>query len=83
MMVCSALVAVSSMPVAVADPDECRDAIDHYKSTIDDVAAALRRYSNCLGDSRGRDDCSIEFSSLRSEQDDFESAVSRYKHECT
>jgi hypothetical protein len=69
-------------PNASADPAECQDAIAAYNSAIDDVSTALRRYSSCLSNSQGHDDCSIQFRRLRSAQSDFESAVSRYGLEC-
>lgn len=67
---------------AGADPDSCRDAIDQYKSAKSDLRDALRIYAQCLSDSDGHDDCSSEFSSLQSAQDDFETAVSEYESEC-
>ena len=42
----------------------------------------LRRYTNCISNSRGRDDCSSEFRRLKNAQDDFETAVSNYRSEC-
>ena len=73
---------VASVASADADPDSCRDAIDQYKSAKSDVADALRSYASCLSGSDGHDDCSSEFSSLQSAQDDFEAAVSEYESEC-
>lgn len=67
---------------ANADPEECREAIDQYKSAADDVSNALRQYASCVADSQGHDDCSSEFSQLQSAQDDFESAVTQYEGEC-
>jgi hypothetical protein len=61
---------------------DCGDAVDRYNSAISDVSYALRRYANCVSDSRGQDDCYSEFRRLKSAQDDFESAVSSYKLEC-
>lgn len=81
-LLCGVLTSTVPVRVARADPDSCRDAIDHYKYTLSDLADSLRRYSSCVADSRGKDDCSSEFSSLRNEQDDFESAVTRYRDEC-
>jgi len=37
----------------------------------------------CVSDSKGHDDCSSEFSTLHSAQDDFESAVSEYQDKCS
>jgi hypothetical protein len=71
-----------SGPTAKAGPNECRDAVNSYNSALSDVSDALKRYANCISDSQGHDDCSTEFSSLRSDQDDFESAVSAYESEC-
>jgi hypothetical protein len=68
--------------VARADPAECREAVDRYNEAISEVADALRAYSRCVSDSRGHDDCSSEFSRLRSTQDDFETAVSDYESQC-
>jgi len=69
-------------PNALADPAECQDAIAAYNSAIADVSTALRRYTTCLSDSQGHDDCSTQFRRLRSAQSDFESAVSNYGVEC-
>jgi hypothetical protein len=68
---------------AKSDVDACDDAVEHYKSVLDDVARAMHRYANCVANSRGHDDCSTEFSTLRSAQDDFESAVSEYESDCS
>lgn len=68
--------------VALADTEECQDALDQYKTAASDVSDQLRRYGSCISDSRGHDDCSSEFSGLRSAQDDFETAVSAYESDC-
>lgn len=67
---------------AAADPEECRDAVDQYRSAHEDLYSALKQYVVCLRDSRGHDDCSSEFSSLQTAQSDFEDAVSQYESEC-
>jgi hypothetical protein len=69
--------------VARSDTDECRDALDHYNSARSDVSSALRQYGRCVSDSKGHDDCSAEFSTLHSAQDDFESAASEYQDKCS
>jgi len=66
----------------IADPESCRDALDQYKSAKSDVGGALIDYTNCIRSTDGHDDCSGEFSTLHSAQDDFESAVSEYESEC-
>jgi hypothetical protein len=68
---------------ARSDTDECRDALDHYNAARSDASSALRQYGRCVTDSKGRDDCSSEFSTLQSAQDDFESAVSDYQDKCS
>jgi hypothetical protein len=42
--------------------------VDRYNEATSEVADALRAYSRCVSDSRGHDDCSSEFSRLRSAQ---------------
>ena len=67
---------------AAAGPDECRSAIDEFNLTRSDAYAQLKSYAACLSDSDGHDDCSSEFSRIRSAQSDFELAVSEYESEC-
>lgn len=69
--------------VARSDTDECQDALDQYNSVLQDVSSALRSYGSCVSNSRGHDDCSTEFFTLQSAQDDFESAVSNYQSDCS
>jgi hypothetical protein len=68
---------------ARSDTDECREALDHYNAAKSDVSSALRHYGRCVSDSKGHEDCSSEFSTLHSAQDDFESAVSEYQDKCS
>jgi hypothetical protein len=74
--------AAGSPQRATADPEECQEAIEEYKSAISDASAALTLYTSCISDSKGHDDCSSEFEGIRSAQDDFESTVSKYQSEC-
>ena len=60
----------------------CNDATDTYNSAISDLSDTLRRYSRCLSNSNGHDDCSSEFRRLKNAQSDFESAVAEYETEC-
>lgn len=71
-----------SITATKADPEECRNAVDQYNSARSDVSDALRLYASCISSSDGHDDCSTEFSSLQSAQDDFKSAVSTYESDC-
>jgi hypothetical protein len=66
----------------LADTKECQDALNHYKTASSDVSRHLRTYASCTSESRGHDDCSGEFSELRSAQDDFERAVSVSRLSC-
>jgi hypothetical protein len=81
-LACAMLVIVSAALPTKANPEGCRDAADQYNSAIGDIGDYLKRYANCVEGSRGHDDCSSEFSHLKSDQADFESAVSEYESEC-
>ncbi len=76
------LLAVTMAPSAIADPDECRDAVDSYQSALGDVGDALQKYGQCLSNSQGHDDCSSQFSRLQSAHGDFTAAVSDYQSDC-
>jgi hypothetical protein len=78
---CGIMLAVFSAATS-AEPESCRDALDQYKSAKSEVSDALATYTNCITHNDGHDDCSSEFSSLQSAQNDFESAVSEYESEC-
>lgn len=67
---------------ATADPEACRGAVRIFKSARGSVGDYLRRYASCVSQSNGHDDCSREFSGLRSAQDNFESAVSDFDRDC-
>jgi hypothetical protein len=67
---------------ATADPEACRGALRILKSARGGVGDYLRRYASCVSRSNGRDDCSREFSGLRSAQDNFELAVSDFDRDC-
>ena len=79
---CTLIFVLTALAAASADPKGCRNAAEAYKSAKRDVAENLRSYADCLHASDGHDDCTIEFSRLKSAQDDFESAVSDYEDEC-
>ena len=68
---------------ARSDTDECRNAREHFNAARRDVSSALRHYEKCVTDSKGRDDCVTEFSTLHSAQDDFEAAVSERQSNCS
>jgi len=76
------LAILSGPNMAFADLNECQDAIDAYKAALHELPDAIRSYANCVGSSNGQDDCSVEFSSLQSAQDDFETSVANYHGDC-
>jgi hypothetical protein len=76
------LLLFNDFAIAQADPEQCKYAIEQYNSAIGDISSYLRRYSKCVSDSRGRDDCNSEFRRLKSAQGDLESAVSSYQSYC-
>jgi len=67
---------------AIADQESCRGATFVLRSAKATVGDYLRRYASCVSRNDGRSDCSVEFSRLRSAQEDFEKAVSDYQREC-
>jgi hypothetical protein len=81
-VLCGAIVALSFKPVAMASPTECQDAISNFKSARSDISTALQLYANCVSSSDGHDDCSSEFETLKSAQDDLDDAVSEYESDC-
>jgi hypothetical protein len=75
------LIAVLAAPSVVL-AGECRDARDAYRSAQSDLTDAIHNYGRCVSQSDGHDDCSVEFSTLQSAQNDFETAVSDYDEKC-
>lgn len=61
---------------------ECRDAYDRAEAAADDVVSYARRLISCVEGSDLRDDCSSEFSRLRSAHSDYESAVADVQSDC-
>ena len=76
------LTAILAAPPALADPEQCRDAAEAYKTAHEDLTDAIETYNRCVADSAGREDCSAESSDVQSAQDDFESTVRDYEVEC-
>jgi hypothetical protein len=67
---------------SLAGPSECQEVISEFKSARSNISTALQTYTSCVSGSDGHDDCSTEFEQLKSVQDDFEDAVSKYETEC-
>ena len=70
------------VPAISRADDDCDDAVRRYNSRLSDLADAVKSYYACTSNSRGRDDCSSEFGSVRSDQDDFETAVRHIRSYC-
>jgi hypothetical protein len=49
---------------------------------LNNVQAAIGRFSACTASSAGRDTCSREFDRLKSAGDDYKDAVSDYRSDC-
>lgn len=82
LMVFASGAALALSSAALAGPTECQEAASEFNSARDDISTALRSYANCVSSSDGHDDCSSEFQTLKSAQDDLEDAVSTYETEC-
>jgi len=65
-----------------ARADECGDAVHKYHSAENALNGALSVYGDCIANSRGRDECSNEFSRLDSAHENFSYAVSNYREDC-
>jgi hypothetical protein len=79
---CGTIIAFCLSQASAASSYGCQDAISSYNSAVSDIASTLRRYTNCISNSNGRDDCSSEFRRIKNVQSDFEDAVSKYGMEC-
>jgi hypothetical protein len=65
-----------------AETRECEGLRQAYNAAIEEIADRLRRYANCISDSRGQDDCSFTFRRLSAAHSDFETAVIALGHAC-
>jgi hypothetical protein len=72
----------AAAPAVSKPPSQCDDAIDDYNRSVGDLSSYLSRYSSCVQNSQGYDDCSTEFRRVRNTQSDFEAAVSNFQSEC-
>jgi hypothetical protein len=77
-----AALAIGAPTTICANVEDCEEAIRAFTSARNDIASAYRAYGLCLSGSDGHDDCSTEFSRLRSSQSTFETAVYEYQNEC-
>jgi hypothetical protein len=76
------LLRVDHSDASIVISQDCNEAIHAYRQKARDVSDALKRYTRCLSDTHGTDDCSSQFHQLRSDQEAFEGIVASYKSEC-
>jgi hypothetical protein len=62
--------------------DYCTVTSGTYNLAIGDISASLKRYTACIGNSRGNDPCISEFNKLKIAQSAFESAVAGVQVSC-
>jgi hypothetical protein len=62
--------------------DECGDAVTDYNAVLVKLHDATQKFSNCVANSLGTDNCSNEYRQLRAAYGEFESAVSIYIKQC-
>jgi hypothetical protein len=78
--VVSFVVALFTAPMALAD--ECYDAVLNYNHYLPRLNDAEQRFSTCVAESLGNNDCAKEFAALQAAYKDFASAVAFYKKNC-
>jgi hypothetical protein len=77
------IAATLSTTAALANDRDCQDAADNYNMIINGaLKTAALDYMRCLQSSRGRDNCSSQWSDFESAHQRYERAVRRYKSDC-
>ena len=66
----------------LADQKDCTRSVARYDAALNNVQAAVGRFSACTASSAGRENCSREFDRLNSANDDYKDAVSDYRSDC-
>lgn len=61
---------------------ECNSALSTAKSRADDLASYAKRLKDCAESGDLKDDCSSEYSRVKSSYSDYESASSEVESEC-
>jgi hypothetical protein len=82
LMAVAAAAAVSVVAPASGQSEQCRDAIEQYNSSVEDIRRALTRYAQCVAQSEREEDCSSEFNQLESAHGEFEQAVTEHQRYC-
>jgi hypothetical protein len=78
----SLVVACSGSAAAQQDNYACEAAVRSYNDAAESIPSRLRSYAPCVEASQGHDDCSSQFSRIRSAHSTFSSAVSDYSVNC-
>lgn len=68
--------------IGVGDSTECSEAKETAKSKSEDLEDSSKKLSACADQDDHRDDCSSEFSRVKSAYSDYEEAVSRLRDAC-
>ena len=76
------MIAAIVIALAVASPEQCREALASYNDMVAAIHAATRDYERCLTASLARDDCGAEFIELQATHKDFEAAVTERAAKC-
>ena len=66
-----------------AEPPDCAGATEQYKTMVEAVTGALRKYEACVSGSNARDHCEAEMQALDNAHDDFDDAVTDIEKVCT
>ena len=75
-------IAAILIALAVADPEQCREALTEYNQIVAAIHAAARDYERCLAASKGRDDCGAQVVELQVTHRDFAAAVTERITKC-
>lgn len=78
----ASLVLVGGAGAAPAPVDRCQAGVTRYNANLDTMIGVLRTYTNCVGESRGRQACSAEFTRLRAAHVVLEAAVKVINTQC-
>ncbi len=81
----SIIIALAATQFAATPPawaDECTDAVLDYNEVLSQLTDAMEKFSTCIADSKGTDNCLHEFNRLRSAHGQFAAAVSVYVKQC-
>lgn len=78
----SALIGLCLATPSAAMANACEDAWWEYNRRLDNIDQQVQRYTRCLRNSEGREDCSSHFRRLRTEQQQLEQAVQNIRLYC-